>query len=316
MGKCELPFADEVDAPGRALTPQALERARVDLNEDPQSREKALLELRTWISRNRQILTCREDSNFLLRFLRMKKFKQPEAQAVLLKYLKMRQQEPHYFHRLDIRDPAIDDLVSRGYMFVLPERDTLGRRVVISRGARVDPSRHTPDQVIRTNLMTFETLLEDEENQVRGFTYLFDQKGIGFSHVFMWSPSQVSHMINCCESAMPMRHQQVNFLHCHTLIHTVLEFVKSLIAEKLRSRFVIHSSVEKLTRTLPTSILPKEYGGVTPLEEMVDSWKKELVASRPRLLALDQMCVTKEDESCRSAAETPLHTAVAALEID
>ena len=85
------------------------------------------------------------------------------------------------------------------YMFVLPERDNFGRRVVVSRGARVDPSRHTPEQVIRTNLMTFETLLEDEENQIRGFTYLYDQKGIGFSHVLMWSPSQVSHMIGCCE---------------------------------------------------------------------------------------------------------------------
>ena len=54
------------------------------------------------------------DANFLLRFLRMKKFRMPEAQAVLMKYLKMRQKEPHYFHRLDIRDPAINDLVTRG----------------------------------------------------------------------------------------------------------------------------------------------------------------------------------------------------------
>ena len=44
----------------------------------------------------------------------MKKFRMPEAQAVLMKYLRMRQKEPHYFHRLDIRDPAINDLVSRG----------------------------------------------------------------------------------------------------------------------------------------------------------------------------------------------------------
>ncbi|KAF0295486.1 Alpha-tocopherol transfer protein-like [Amphibalanus amphitrite] len=203
----------------------------------------------------------------------MKKFRMPEAQAVLMKYLKMRQKEPRYFHRLDIQDPAINDLVSRGYMFVLPERDSAGRRVVVSRGSRVDPARHTPEQVIRTNLMTFETLLEDEENQIRGFTYLYDQKGIGFSHVLMWSPSQVSHMIACCESAMPMRHQQINFVNVHTLIHTVLEFVKGLIAEKLRSRFIIYSNVDKLQRSLPVKILPKEYGGETPMEEMIGVYK-------------------------------------------
>ena len=68
---------------------------------------------------------------------------------------------------------------------------------------------------------------------------------------------------------MPMRHQQINFVNVHTLIHTVLEFVKGLIAEKLRSRFVIYSNVDKLQRTLPTKILPKEYGGETPMEEMI-----------------------------------------------
>ena len=66
-----------------------------------------------------------------------------------------------------------------------------------------------------------------------------------------------------------MRHQQINFVNVHTLIHTVLEFVKGLIAEKLRSRFVIHSNVDKLQRTLPVKILPKEYGGVTPIEDMI-----------------------------------------------
>lgn len=316
MGKIELPFSQLSSVPSRPLSPAVLERARVDLNEDEQGREQALAEMRAWIHRNRHILVCREDANFLLRFLRMKKFRMPEAQAVLMKYLNMRQKEPHYFHRLDIHDPAINDLVTRGYMFVLPERDSCGRRVVVSRGSRVDPSRHTPEQVIRTNLMTFETLLEDEETQVRGFTYLYDQKSIGFSHVFMWSPSQVSHMIGCCESAMPMRHRQINLVNVHTLIHTVLEFVKGLIAEKLRSRFVIHSNVEKLQRTLPVKILPKEYGGVTPIDDMIGAWKKELESSRQRVLALDQMQVRAEGDEPRLPTDSQLRCSLASLEID
>lgn len=315
MGKCELPFAEEAVPAARPLSPCVRERARLDLGEDEQVRERSLAEMRDWVRHNRHILTCRQDANFLLRFLRMKKYRIPDAQAVLLKYLRMRQKEPHLFHRLDCNDPAINDLVTRGYMFVLPERDSCGRRVVVSRGARVDPSRHTPEQVIRCNLMTFETLLEDEENQVRGFTYLFDQKGIGFSHVFMWSPSQVSHMISCCESAMPMRHQQINFVNVHTLIHTVLEFVKGLINHKLRARFVIHSSQEKLHSTLPAKILPKEYGGVTPIDDMIGEWKKELAASRSRVLALDQMKVLPEDEEpCHSASS--IQAPLAALQIN
>ncbi|XP_043230171.1 uncharacterized protein LOC122385751, partial [Amphibalanus amphitrite] len=60
MGKCELPFTEETGAPARPLSPCVLEKARLDLNEDEQGRERALEELRTWIGRNRNILTCRE----------------------------------------------------------------------------------------------------------------------------------------------------------------------------------------------------------------------------------------------------------------
>ena len=60
MGKCELPFSEETGAPARPLSPSVLEKARVDLNEDEQGRERALAELRAWIGRNRRILTCRE----------------------------------------------------------------------------------------------------------------------------------------------------------------------------------------------------------------------------------------------------------------
>ena len=55
--------------------------------------------------------------------------------------------------------------------------------------------------------MTFETLLNDEENQVRGFTYIFDEKDP------IWTPSEVSKAFSCCERALPMRHKDIHFLH-------------------------------------------------------------------------------------------------------
>lgn len=72
------------------------------------------------------------DGNFLLRFLRMKKFRVRESQELLEKYLRMRQENPQWFLGLDVRDPTLDSLISEGYFFALPERDESGRRVFFS----------------------------------------------------------------------------------------------------------------------------------------------------------------------------------------
>jgi hypothetical protein len=69
-----------------------------------------------------------------------------------------------------------------GYMFVLPERDAHGRRVIFSKGAVFDSSRFTTSDMVRAHIMTFETLLNDEENQIKGFTYVLDEKAVGFRH--------------------------------------------------------------------------------------------------------------------------------------
>lgn len=44
-------------------------------------------------------------------------------------------------------------------------------------------------------LLTFEALLEDEENQVRGVVHVNDAHGLALSHVTAWSFSDLAAMI-------------------------------------------------------------------------------------------------------------------------
>ena len=64
-----------------------------------------------------------------------------------------------------------------GFSFVLPERDSQQRRVLFCHGRSIDLSRHTNSDVMRVMMSHIETLMEDEENQIRGITYLFYLKG-------------------------------------------------------------------------------------------------------------------------------------------
>merc|ERR1739838_513284 len=273
------------------LAKDVQEIAQNELNETNKKRKKALTDIRKWIKNQSHIRRTRLDSNFILRFLRMQKFEVAESCSIMDKYLTMRGQYPAWFQNLDCRDPALSDLVEAGYIFVLPERDQHGRRVIFSQAAAFDSSKYTVSDLMRAHVMTFETLLNDEENQVRGFTYIFDEKDVSWSHLSIWTPSEVSKAFSCCERALPMRHRDINFLNLPWTMSLIFQFAKSLLSEKIRSRFKTHSGLESLQRSVDPSLLPAEYGGSISVEECIASWKVELEGGRAELLQLDQLKV-------------------------
>lgn len=99
---------------GKALTAELKKLAKAELREEDNTREQALEQLRNWIRKTDYIKDCRVDSNFLLRFLRQQKFSVPLAQDTILKYILMRQQNPHWFHATSMHDPMVLDLINRG----------------------------------------------------------------------------------------------------------------------------------------------------------------------------------------------------------
>ena len=181
--------------------------------------------------------------------------------------------------------------MDKGYIFVLPERDQHGRRVIFSQAAAFDSSKYSVSDLMRAHVMTFETLLSDEENQVRGFTYVFDEKDVSWSHISIWTPSEVSKAFSCCERALPMRHKDIHFLHLPWTMNLIFQFAKSLLSEKIRNRFKTHSNLDHLQRSVDTSILPAEYGGSVSIKECIKSWRKELEEKRASLLDLDLLKV-------------------------
>lgn len=263
--------------------------AKKELREDDKTREQTLAQMRDWISKTNYIKDCRVDSNFLLRFLRQKKFSVPMAQETLLKYIAMRQQHPLWFHDTTVADPMVLDLVNRGVAFALPGRDKAGRRVMFTIGGNIDPNYHTSESVMKAIMLTFESFLEDEETQIRGFSHVLDESGITLSHLVLWNPSEISRIFGICEKAMPMRHKRLDFVRLPALLNYVYEFATNFMSEKLRSRIKLHKDSAHLSDGVDPKILPREYGGEIPLADMIQMFKAEIAARGPRVHALDRM---------------------------
>ncbi|XP_026745283.1 alpha-tocopherol transfer protein-like isoform X2 [Trichoplusia ni] len=298
-----LTEADEYQCP---LSAETQKIAEDELRETQNSRSQALAALRSWMEQNPKLMAVRMDSNYLLRFLRAKKFSVPMAQEAIERYILLRQSWGIAFNQLDYKLPVMMELLDLGYIFVSPFKDKAGRRVVIYRPGVFDPYKYTNQDMCRIMGTCYETLLEDEDTQVRGVVHYADGSGVSFPHLTLFTPKEAVRIVKNGERTLPMRHKEIYGINVHPTIKFALDFGMALISDKIRKRVKLYSALEEVE--IDKNLLPKEYGGIMPMKEMIELWKVELASKRDMLLLNDKMAVRLEmySEAAREGAISAL----------
>lgn len=121
-------------------------------------------------------------------------------------------------------------------------------------------------------MTAFESCLEDEENQIRGFRYILDEGAITFNHLCLWNPTEMSKIWGVTERGMPMRHKRMEIVNLPTICTYIYEMAKTLMTPKLRSRVSLHKDVNVLKQNIDEKILPKEYGGEISMRDMIGKY--------------------------------------------
>ena len=105
------------------------------------------------------------------------------AFKMLENFLIRSQQYPQWFCNLTLNDDRMRELYENAYIFPLKERDKNGCRVIMVRGSQIDTKKYTFDDVVRMLNFVILTLLEEEETQIAGFSYIFDHKDISSDYI-------------------------------------------------------------------------------------------------------------------------------------
>ncbi|XP_076437641.1 alpha-tocopherol transfer protein-like [Babylonia areolata] len=259
------------------LSEETLEVAKKELNEDPCTR---LLEIKTLRDRLQQYpgLKSRLDPQFLIRFLRARKFDQERAFELVLTYYRTRKEDPAIFTGL--KPSSVTHVYASHIAFPHPHRDRMGRKIYFIYPARIDTSHYSVVEVFKTEFLNLNKMIEDEENQVRGFTVVLDYKDFGMSNFLQLSTDLARRIARMWQDAFPARLKNVLVVNEPPFVDMVLALFTQFAKAKLVSRVRrIGTDWNRLHEYIDPGCLPAQYGGTLQEEADPQGWVEEMLRS-------------------------------------
>ncbi|XP_070533543.1 alpha-tocopherol transfer protein-like [Ptychodera flava] len=259
-----------------SLSAELQQKAKLEVNEDPDTRQKKLDQLRH-LFKSRPDILFRNDDAFLLRFLRNKKFDVQKAFKKIVHYYEVRRDYTDLFGTFKPLDYKY--IFDAEMEMVCPGRDSDGRKVIIARNSRWDVDRYDVAEGFRGSLMMMETILQEEETQINGVVLIADYEGYTMKHFTKSKPSIMKKMSDIYENALPLRIKAVHFVRQPEIFSKLYSIIKSFMSEKLTKRLYFHGEeYGSLHKYVPSSMLPADLGGQLP-EFQNKEWRERLLAS-------------------------------------
>uniref|UniRef100_A0A674K3W1 Clavesin-1 n=1 Tax=Terrapene triunguis TaxID=2587831 RepID=A0A674K3W1_9SAUR len=171
------------------LSPETIEKAHLELNENPDALHQDIQQVRDMIITRPDIGFLRTDDAFILRFLRARKFHQTDAFRLLAQYFQYRQLNLDMFKNFKADDPGIKRALIDGFPGVLEKCDHYGRKILLLFAANWDQSRNSFIDILRAILLSLEVLIEDQELQINGFILIIDWSNFSFKQASKLTPS-------------------------------------------------------------------------------------------------------------------------------
>lgn len=261
--------------------PAGLEqRARLELNEDPETRVHFLDELREKI-KARADLGVDTANIDLIRFLRARKFNVDLAFELVVKHYEAKRNNPEVFSNFS--PSAEKSTFESGFNVAFPMRDQMGRKIFAFRPGNWNPSERDLINNLRANLIAMEVLIQDEETQINGVVVIGDFREFGMAQARAMNPlifKKYGHLLLNC---YPVRIKGIHVLDQPKIFSVIFAIVSQFMKEKLRERVKLHGgNILGLHEYIKKELLPSDYGGTGPPTD-VTVWVRDIMNSEEDL---------------------------------
>ncbi|CDS40022.1 alpha tocopherol transfer protein [Echinococcus multilocularis] len=269
-------------AAAQKLPSKYVKLAKAQLGEDPKNIPAHVEALRRWLS-SMPHLTCPDDDDFLLMFLRQSKYVHAKAQARLDNFCTLSTVKSIgsivWGTPLDLRSETLDSYLNTGMHLPLNYMED-GKMCVWIRPGVWNPDAFSMGQTFYYAYKTIFMIASDPRTIIGGTVVLLDFTG-GTSKQVIKDPNVMKLWARFTQEAVPLRPRRIIFYNEGKLLDTMLSVMMFYMKEKMKNRMSwCGSDIEKVFEAEPDlrAVLPPEVGGEgEPLEDLIQANKKRFL---------------------------------------
>ncbi|KAG8188117.1 hypothetical protein JTE90_029045 [Oedothorax gibbosus] len=241
------------------ITPAIHVEARTALNETEENRTRGLEEMRRLIKNDEKLLTPLDD-NFLMSFLRSRKFNSKKAFRLLQNYWMFRKEHKSIYDSSN--SESVKKLILKNILGFLHFRDKAGAVVMIIKVGHWEPDKDVYEEMFRAITAILIHSIQFPASQIAGYRIIMDLRGLSWAQLKMCTPANILLMIHSTQYCFPARYRGFHILSENKFFNLAWTIAYPLLTSKVKKRIMLHGSdVKPLSEYIHPSILPDEYGG-------------------------------------------------------
>ncbi|GFS61085.1 alpha-tocopherol transfer protein-like [Trichonephila clavipes] len=270
------------------LPAKFMQIAKEELGETDEIRRSALEQFRKRILDENK-LKCPTDDDYLIQFLRARKYDVDKALCLLNNYFNLITSHPEIFENMD--KEKVDKLTRSNLFYILPFRDNDGCLVLVLKIENWDPDDINAQVFCCTAGAIFFCLNIYPVSQICGVRVIFDAKNYSFKQMRPFVPRYLSLLAKALRNSLPIRFKGFHIVNEGILFRYAWTLLRLLLSDKIRNRVYFHGDKkEEIKKYIPKEIIPREYGGDLNNYNDDDWMTKELDKFYDRFLMQVKSC--------------------------
>ncbi|VDM21408.1 unnamed protein product [Hydatigera taeniaeformis] len=252
-------------ATAQKLPSKYVKLAKTQLGEDPKNTSAHIESLRRWLS-SMPHLTCPDDDDFLLMFLRQSKFVHAKAQAKLDNFCTLSSMKcignVAWSSPLDLTSKELDNYLNAGIHLPLDYMDD-GKVCIWIRPGVWNPDELSVGQALYYAYKVIFMMALDPRTIIAGTVILVDFTGGTSKHVIK-DPNDMKAWSRFMQEAMPLRPRRIIFYNEGKLLDAMMSVMMFYMKDKMKDRMVrCGSDIGKAFEAEPglRGVLPPDLGG-------------------------------------------------------
>lgn len=165
------------------------------------------------------------------------------------------------------------DIYNSGYLKVMKERDSEGRRVLVCNND-LDMGEFDADDVFRLHCMVIMLLsFVEEKTQLCGAVYIDLFTGISMKYMLMY-PLKSIYEFTVQLKMTPIRMKQICLVGLPSFATQVLHIIKLALSDVMSKRFQVFDEISQLWNVVEQNVMTKDYGGMSDEQEVIEDFRK------------------------------------------